>query len=101
MRLTQGEVQLLKSGPRGSQYPSGPTHMYEATPGERERRKDSEHCHEMYYIKRHNHVGKERTATATHVFILCQCVRVSERSLGRQAYLRFPPPSSSFFPIIK
>lgn len=25
MRLTQGEVQLLKSGPCGSQYPSGPT----------------------------------------------------------------------------
>lgn len=35
MRLTQGEVQLLKSGPWGSQYPSGPTHMYEATPKER------------------------------------------------------------------
>lgn len=34
MRLTQGEVQLLKSGPWGSQYPSGPTHMYEATPKE-------------------------------------------------------------------
>lgn len=34
MRLTHGEVQLLKSGPWGSQYPSGPTHMYEAMPGE-------------------------------------------------------------------
>lgn len=35
--LTQGEVQLLKSGPWESQYPSGPMHMYEATPREQTR----------------------------------------------------------------
>lgn len=40
MRLTHGEVQLLKSGPWGSQYPSGPTHKYEATPTEREKGKE-------------------------------------------------------------
>lgn len=50
-------------------------------------KKDSEQCREMYYIKRHNHARKERTAPVTHVFIVCQwvCVCVSERSLGRQA----------------
>lgn len=37
MMLTHGELQLLKSGPCGSQYPSGDTHKYEATPTERER----------------------------------------------------------------
>lgn len=39
MRLTHGEVQLLRSGPCGSQYPSGPMHIYKAVPGENEEKK--------------------------------------------------------------
>lgn len=90
MRFTHGEVQLLKSGPWGSQYPSGPMHMYEAMPGEGTKTV-------VYWKRRHEiHPMTRHSREQRHLSRMSINVCVSESS--RPSNLPF---SHSFFHNVK